>query len=159
MYGVWHCKAKRRPAKVQDLWRCLCTEVTWGCSILLRRSILSDKWPARCPFCVWVWAILSQNLHPHYYLSRYDWAKSKCDAPSNSTAKNRCFAKLLEKIYSPLKSGQGFVLSDLRDNVNGFRDSTETFSNRDIRLFLESHYSQDLNISRPTEANKCDSSW
>ena len=57
--------------------------------------------------------------------------KSKCDAPSNSTAKNRCFAKLL-KIVSPLKNGQGFALSDLRDNVNGYSDSTETFSNIDI---------------------------
>ena len=90
------------------------------------------------------------------YLIRHDRAKSKCDAPSNSRAKNRCFAKLLESIDSPLKNGQGFALSDLRDNLNGFSDSTEMFSNRDIRLCLESHYGQDLNISRPTEANKCD---
>ena len=89
------------------------------------------------------------------YLIRYDRAKSKCDGPSNSLAKNKCFAGLLENIDFALKDGQGFALSDLRDNVNGFSDSQETFSNRDIRLFLESHYGQDLNISRPTEANKC----
>jgi len=65
--------------------------------------------------------------------------------------KNKCFAKLLENIDSPLKSGQGFALSDLRDNVITFSDSKETFSI--IRLFL---YGQDLNISRPTEASKCD---
>jgi len=39
---------------------------------------------------------------------------------------------------------------------NGFSASKETFSNREFRLFLESHYGQDLIISRPTEANKCD---
>ena len=87
------------------------------------------------------------------YLIRYDCAKSKCDGPSNSLTKNKCFAWLLENIDFALKDGQGFALSNLRDNVNGFRDSQETFSNRDIRLFLESHYGQD--ISRPTEANKC----
>ena len=70
----------------------------------------------------------------HNYLIRYDQAKSKCDARSNSTAKNRCFAKLMENIDSPLKSGQGFALSDLRDNVNDFSVSKETFSNRDIRF-------------------------
>lgn len=80
---------------------------------------------------------------------RYDWAKGTRDAPSNSTAKNRCFAKLLENIDSQLKSGHGFALSDLRDNVNDLSDSTETFLNRDICLFLESQYGQSLNILRP----------
>jgi len=108
-----------------------------------------------------VHSVFESDLYCHKncirsYLIRYDRAKSKCDVPSNSTAQNRCFAKLLESIDSPLKNGQGFALSDLRDNLNGFSDSTEMFSNRDIRLFLESHYGQDLNISRPTEANKCD---
>ena len=28
------------------------------------------------------------------------------------------------------------------------------FSNRDVRLFLESHYGSDLSISVPSEANK-----
>lgn len=50
------------------------------------------------------------------YLIRYDRAKSKCDAPSNSLAKNKCFARLFENIDFALKGGQGFALSDLRNN-------------------------------------------
>jgi len=63
----------------------------------------------------------------HNYLIRYDQAKSKCDVPSSSIAKHRCFAKLLEKIDSPLKSGQGFALMLMVSAIPGKRFLSETF--------------------------------
>jgi len=64
--------------------------------------------------------------------------------------------KVVGEHWCSRKSRQCFSLSDLQDNVNCFSYSKETFSNKNIRLFLESYYYQDLNISKPVEASKCD---
>ena len=43
------------------------------------------------------------------YLIRYGRVKRECDAPFNSLAKNKCFARFLEKIDFALKDGQDFA--------------------------------------------------
>jgi len=88
------------------------------------------------------------------YLVKYDRDSEKPEARLSLSLKDRCFARLLEDIDVPLKDGEGFTLSSLRDRINCYSGSRQTFSNSDIRLFLESHYGSDLSISAPSEANK-----
>ena len=95
--------------------------------------------------------------HKNYitnYLVKYGRASEKRETRSLQSLKNRCLACLLKDIDVPLKDREGFCLSNPRDRVICCSGSKQTFSNRDIRLFLQSHYGSDLSISIPSEVNK-----
>lgn len=105
-----------------------------------------------------VHAVFGADIYCHKncirnYLLKYDRANEEQDKQSFHSLREKCFAHLLEEIDFPLKDGNGFTLSELRDHANVHSGTQNTFSNRTMRLFLECHYGSELSISMPTEAN------
>lgn len=141
-------KAKYRISEEERAFKFLRAVVYFQDDVYRRTSDLQD-----------VYSVFGSDIYCHKncirrYTLKYDRAIEKSDCKEGNSAKAEHFACLVSKVDKLLKDGHGFTLSDLRTRAQIISGSEETFSNRDIRLFLESHYGPDLRVSRPTEANK-----
>jgi hypothetical protein len=88
------------------------------------------------------------------YLLRYERTMQKSCRQVQLSPKLKAFHELVANIDPALSRGEGYSISNLKEQANQLAGVDSPFTNRELKVLLCSHYGDRLHISTPREANK-----
>ena len=96
-------------------------------------------------------ALFGADLYYHTncmrkYIKRFeDDTKQKDNAQKPNTDRHLLFEQFVNSIYSKLHKGDGFALSDLREQINSnINGDIKPFSNRELKVLFYEHYGSNV---------------
>ena len=106
-------------------------------------------------------AVFGADLYYHTncmrkYIKRYeDGIKQKHNTSKPHTDRRLSFQQFMNSISFKLQKGDGFALSDLRDQINSnIAGEMKPFSNKEMRVLLYDHFGSNVCFAESRDANR-----
>ena len=104
-------------------------------------------------------AVFGADLYYHkpcltLYLQKFEHASRSTGEPPELNSKQRAWGDIASELDEGLKSGNGYELSAIRDQLNRLVDDEHQFRNRDVKIFLLRYFGNSIDFTCPDKARK-----
>ena len=104
-------------------------------------------------------SVFGADLYCHkpcvnHYLLNFDRLKDKSCDEKNTNCKKEAWSKIISDIETGLSNGTGYELSFVRDAMNKHLEVNDYVNNREVKVLLTNHFSDQICFSQPKQLNK-----